>query len=66
LASGGTGDVLSGMIGAFLAGGVGPLEAAVAATFYHGRAADLVAQPGLRGLVASDLVDMLPTVFPPA
>lgn len=64
MASGGMGDVLSGMIGAFLAGGAPALEAAVAGVFYHGRAADLAAQPGRRGLVASDLLNLLPSVFP--
>lgn len=64
MASGGMGDVLSGMIGAFLAGGAPALAAAVAGVFYHGRAADLTAQPGRRGLLASDLLSMLPSVFP--
>ncbi len=66
LAGGGSGDVLSGMIGAFLAGGASALHAAVAGVFYHGRAADVAAQPGRRGLVAPALLDVLPTVFPPA
>jgi len=66
LAGGGTGDVLAGMIGAFLAGGAPALGAAVAGVYYHGRAADLAVQPGMRGLVASDLLHVLPTVFPPA
>ncbi len=66
LASGGSGDVLSGMIGAFLAGGAPALDAAVAGVFYHGRAGDLAAQPGRRGLVAPALLDVLPSVFPPA
>lgn len=65
MASGGMGDVLAGMIGAFLAGGAAPLDAAVAGVFYHGRAADLAVEPGRRGLVASDLLKLLPTVFAP-
>ncbi len=66
LASGGTGDVLAGMMGAFLAGGAAPLHAAVAAVWYHGRAAEVVAPPGRRGLLASDLLDVLPELFPNA
>ncbi len=66
LASGGTGDVLSGMIGAFLAGGSTALAAAVAGAFYHGRAADVAAEADPRGLVAPRLLDVLPGVFAPA
>lgn len=66
LASGGSGDVLAGMVGAFLAGGAPALQAAVAAVFYHGRAADRAVHPGARGLVASDLLEVIPTVFPSA
>jgi ADP-dependent NAD(P)H-hydrate dehydratase / NAD(P)H-hydrate epimerase len=57
LATAGTGDVLSGAIGALLASSVGPLEAAAAGAWLHGRAA---AHGHAHGLVASDLVDLLP------
>ncbi len=61
LASGGTGDVLAGVLGAFLAGGSAPLEAAAAASYYHGLAADLYAEShAARSLMASDLLDYLP------
>lgn len=60
LASAGTGDVLSGVIGALLASGVEPFRAAAAGAWLHGRAA----QHGPRtGLVASDIPDLLPDVF---
>ena len=52
LATAGTGDVLSGIIGAFIARGVGSFEAAALAAHCHGRAASLGAA---EGLVASDL-----------
>ncbi|WP_430869627.1 NAD(P)H-hydrate dehydratase [Cupriavidus basilensis] len=57
LATAGTGDVLAGMIGALLAQGMPPLQAALAAVWLHGRAADqLVAQGiGPAGLTASEL-----------
>jgi NAD(P)H-hydrate epimerase len=60
LATAGTGDVLSGIIGALLAQGVHPLRAAAAGAWLHGRASTLGPQ---RGLVASDLLDALPAVF---
>lgn len=60
LATAGTGDVLSGIVGAFLARGVAPFEAAVAAAFVHGRAADVA---GHAGLVAGDLITALPRVL---
>jgi hydroxyethylthiazole kinase-like uncharacterized protein yjeF len=63
LATAGTGDVLSGVVAAFLAAGLDPLAAAAAAAHVHGRAGSL-GWP--RGLVAGDLVDLLPAVLPPA
>jgi len=57
LATAGSGDVLTGIVAAFLAQGVDPAHAAVAAARLHGRAGAL-AWP--RGVVASDLVDHLP------
>ncbi len=61
LASGGTGDVLAGMIGGFLAQGMPPGEALKAAVFIHGMAADeAAAAGGEQGLVAGDLLDVLP------
>jgi NAD(P)H-hydrate repair Nnr-like enzyme with NAD(P)H-hydrate dehydratase domain len=56
LATAGTGDVLAGMIGAYLAGGIEAFEAACNAVFAHGQRADRWAaeQPG-RGLTASVL-----------
>jgi NAD(P)H-hydrate epimerase len=57
LATAGTGDVLSGTIGALLARGVDPLEAAAAGAWLHGTAGRF---GPAEGLVASDLVDLLP------
>ena len=56
LATAGTGDVLSGAIGAFLARGLPALEAAAFAAHCHGRAAAL---GPAEGLVASDLPDLM-------
>ena len=61
LATGGTGDVLSGVIASFAAQGIPSNIAAELGVFIHGKAADFVAeQKGHRGLIASDLLDMLP------
>jgi len=62
LATAGTGDVLSGILGAFLARGMAPFEAACAAVYAHAeagrRAAVLLDGPD--GVIASDVIDELP------
>jgi NAD(P)H-hydrate epimerase len=61
LASGGTGDVLSGVVGALLAQGLEPYEAACAGAYLHGLAGEQVrARLGDAGLLASDLFAELP------
>jgi NAD(P)H-hydrate epimerase len=61
MASGGTGDVLTGMVGAFLARGLAPDDALRAAVYLHGRAGDLAAtRVGQEALVASDVIAELP------
>ena len=61
LASAGTGDVLTGILAAFLAKGIEPRLAAAAAATAHALAARSLPQ---RGLLASDVVDALPKVLP--
>jgi NAD(P)H-hydrate epimerase len=60
LATAGTGDVLSGVIGAFIARGVPPFEAAALGAHVHGRAAER-GRP--EGLVAGDLPDLVSDVL---
>jgi NAD(P)H-hydrate epimerase len=56
LATGGSGDVLAGTIGALLAQGLSAVDAARAGVFVHGAAGDALAQShGDRGVVSSDL-----------
>jgi NAD(P)H-hydrate epimerase len=55
LATGGSGDVLSGVIGALLAQGVTPVDAARAGVWVHGRAGDELAPALGRGVMSSDL-----------
>jgi NAD(P)H-hydrate epimerase len=59
MASGGMGDVLTGVIAALLAQGWGVAEAARLGTCLHGAAADAAAQEGERGLLATDLMPHL-------
>jgi NAD(P)H-hydrate epimerase len=61
MASGGTGDVLTGMAGAFLARGLSPAAALQCAVYLHGRAGDLAAaRVGQEALIAGDVIDALP------
>jgi NAD(P)H-hydrate epimerase len=64
MASGGTGDVLAGMVGGLLAQGVAPFDAAALAVFAHGAAGDAVAaRQGEVGLLAGDLLAEVPPTF---
>ena len=66
LATAGTGDVLSGVIGALLSRGMDPYEASRAGAWAHGRAAELwLEKTGwpAESMVATDLVDHLPPAF---
>ncbi len=60
---GGTGDVLSGIIGALLAQKVDPFEAAVAGAFVNGAAGDFAAEKLGFHLVATDLLEFIPLVL---
>lgn len=63
LASGGTGDVLAGVIGGLLAQGLAPGPAARLGVYLHGLAGDMVRERlGDAGLLASDLPDLVPIV----
>jgi len=63
LATGGTGDVLTGVVAAHLAQGLEPLEAAAMGAYLHGAAADeLELRQGAAGLLAGELADALPAV----
>lgn len=59
MASGGMGDVLTGVIAALLAQGLSVGEASRLGVCLHGAAADLAARRGQRGLLASDLLPAL-------
>ena len=59
MASGGMGDVLSGILAALLAQGLSLRDAACLGVCLHGAAADRAAADGLRGLLATDLIPHL-------
>jgi len=60
---GGTGDTLSGIVGAFLAQGADPFEAAVAGAFINGAAGDFVLEEKGFHMVPTDLLDWIPRVM---
>ncbi len=61
MATAGSGDVLAGMAGAFLALGLNADKAAVAAVGLHGAAGDLCAREiGESGMIAGDIADRIP------
>ena len=60
---GGTGDVLSGIIGGLLAQKMDPFEAAVAGAFVNGAAGDFVANEIGFHMVATDIIDWIPKIF---
>ncbi len=64
LATAGTGDVLSGVIGAFLAKRMDPFAAACAGVLVHARSGQLAAHDkGAEGVIASDVIERLPAAL---
>jgi NAD(P)H-hydrate epimerase len=64
MATGGVGDVLTGVIAALVGQRLGPFEAAVLGTYVHGLSGDLAAKRlGQVGLIATDVLDFLPVTF---
>ena len=64
MATAGMGDVLTGIIGSFLAQGYSPQEAATYGMYFHGLAGDHIAEKeGKRGMISSDVVRELPYVM---
>ncbi|NQT33118.1 MAG: NAD(P)H-hydrate dehydratase [Candidatus Omnitrophica bacterium] len=64
MASGGTGDVLTGMIASFIGQGVGDYSAAVCAAYLHGLSGDIASEKkGQFSMIATDLLEYLPEAF---
>ena len=67
MASGGMGDVLTGIVAGLLAQGFGLEDAAAMGVCLHGAAADAASKEGERGLLAGDLMPRLrPLINPPS
>ena len=65
MAAAGMGDVLTGVIAAFVAQGMTLNQAAVIGVGVHARAGDLAAGEDSRGLLATDVIDMIRLVVNP-
>ena len=64
MATGGSGDVLSGIIGSLLAQGAAPINAAAAGVFLHGTIGDLASEKlGKISMLPTDMIDMIPTAY---
>ncbi len=64
MATGGSGDVLTGIVAALMAQGLAPARAAAAGAYIHGLAGDRVAEEsGMTGMIAGDILAALPVTF---
>lgn len=64
MATGGTGDVLTGILAAMLGQGYDTFDAAILGVFLHGLSADLAAEElGQEAVIASDLIDYMPRAY---
>jgi NAD(P)H-hydrate epimerase len=64
MASAGTGDVLTGMISAFLGQGLSPIHASILGVYMHGFAGDsAAAEKGEHPLIATDIIEKIPFAF---
>jgi len=63
MATGGMGDVLSGIIGGFICQGMPPMDAAVAGVYVHGAAADKLSAERPIGYTASEVADAVPYIL---
>ena len=64
LATAGTGDILSGILASFLSSGLNSFDAATVGAFVQGKASDeLLYHKGIRGQIASDLLETIPPVI---
>ncbi|MEO2005369.1 MAG: NAD(P)H-hydrate dehydratase, partial [Candidatus Poribacteria bacterium] len=60
MATGGSGDVLTGLVAGLLAQGLEPVDAAILGVYAHGLAGDIAARDRGRGLLAGDILRAIP------
>ena len=64
LATAGTGDILAGILASLLSSGLNSFDAATVGAFVQGKSSDeLLSYKGLRGQIASDLLETIPSVI---
>jgi NAD(P)H-hydrate epimerase len=64
MATAGSGDVLTGIVSAFLAQGLNPLDASILGVYLHGLAGDIAAsEKGMHSLIATDITEKIPEAF---
>ena len=64
MATGGSGDVLTGILTGLLAQHYSPLEAAQLGVYLHGLSGDMAAyEKGMNSLIASDIIEFFPNAF---
>src|SRR5690606_37944069 len=63
MASGGSGDVLTGILTSFLGQGYSPENAAICGVYHHGLAGELASKSRLRDTISADIVECIPDTF---
>ena len=64
VATAGTGDILSGILASFLSTGLNSFDVATVGAFVQGKSSDeLLSYKGMRGQIASDLLETIPSVI---
>ncbi|WP_111671479.1 NAD(P)H-hydrate dehydratase [Algoriphagus litoralis] len=63
MATGGSGDVLTGMITSFLGQGYSPENAMICGVYHHGLAGEIAGGKKRRGTIASDIIEAIPATF---
>ncbi|WP_050776366.1 bifunctional ADP-dependent NAD(P)H-hydrate dehydratase/NAD(P)H-hydrate epimerase [Algoriphagus machipongonensis] len=63
MATGGSGDVLTGIITSYLGQGYSPENAAICGVYHHGLAGEFAGKDKRKGLIASDIIDAIPETY---
>jgi NAD(P)H-hydrate epimerase len=63
MATGGSGDVLTGMITSYLGMGYSPENAALCGVYHHGLAGEIASKTKRRSMIASDIIEAIPATY---